>query len=818
MLLAFLFTGCLLQPAGRAAFAGDSREHEAFFVAKRAFEDGFYEVSLDLLERFLKNYPASEKQAEANLLIGQCYYHQNRFLDSMAKFEELLKQPYARNIRDACLYWIAEVHFRGNAFDKAGQYYRMVVDEYPKSVYAVYSHYSLGLSLFQGAKFDEAVKSFQAVEEKFPNDPLAQDSSFEIIESLYYLKDYDRLKAKAALHLEKYPRDGSKPAYIYFYLAEANYYTNDFAAASEVYAKALSSTGDLRMQALSKLGLGWACLKSRQYQKAEAAFSEVSEDGLEKKSLDVLLLGKAILMSETGRFLEARDVYGKVLNTTQDPVVAIQALLGQAEALYNSAEYKAAIDSYKQAQGRLAAGMPQDVADKLHYGLAWVYLKEGNFKEAIEEFRKIVKNTEDKIVKVSALCQIGDAYQDAGDYGKAIQAYDEILKDYRDSFYADYVQYQLGLSLLKSSNYNGAILAFQALRANFPGSKLSDDASYAMGLAYFQQQDYSSSRDIFEKFPLEFKDSPLKADCANLLGTSLYNLGEFSRAIEVFKHITAAYSQDASLTQRAEYQIADCYYRMGDENEAMSRFKALRSKYPDSSLAPEVMWWLGEYYYRHNDINVARRYFSSLIRDFPDSNLVADAYYVMGSISHEEAKYEEAMSNFNKVMELGKSDLAGQAAIAVADIYIKQNQADLAQKTYEQVALEHENLRHLVYPKAAELYAKAGDYERALEFYGKSLEIVPVKEMSRIQFKIAEVRQAQGKLPEAMEEYLKVSYLYSDNSELAVKALLRIGGILEDREDFKGALGVYKKIASMGVQEAKYAQERIDWINAHIKK
>ena len=56
--------------------------------------------------------------------------------------------------------------------------------------------------------------------------------------------------------------------------------------------------------------------------------------------------------------------------------------------------------------------LPPEMADKLHYGLAWAYLKEGEFKSAIEEFRKIASQSQDKIVKIAALCQVGDAFQE----------------------------------------------------------------------------------------------------------------------------------------------------------------------------------------------------------------------------------------------------------------------------------------------------------------------------------------------------------------------------------------------------------------------
>jgi TolA-binding protein len=496
----------------------------------------------------------------------------------------------------------------------------------------------------------------------------------------------------------------------------------------------------------------------------------------------------------------------------------MQAYLGRADALNSLADYGGAVKVYTEALDKLSSvSVPGEIADRLHYNLAWVYLKQGEFKEAIKEFKKIVKETGDKIIKVIALCQIGDAYQDSGDYLRAQEAYDSILKDYPDSFYSDYVQYQVGLTMLKSSNYDGAVLAFLTLKRNYPQSKLLDDATYALGSAYFQKQDYRSSKDTFEKFQDEFKDSGLKPQAMYLLGASLYNLEKFPEAIEVFKDITKLYAQNRELLQKAEYEIADCYSQMGNEGEAITRFKQLRSKYPDSGLTAEIMWWLGEYYYRHNDLDSARRYFSSLIRDFPKSNLIPDTYYALGSCYEEEGKHEEALANFKKVIELTRSDLTGQAAITIADIYVKQDKSDMAIKTYQDIIKAFPNLTHLIYPKIADLYYKMNNLDEALEFYRKSLDVVPVREMSGIQFKIAEVKDTQGKPDEAVGEYLKVTYVYPENSAMVTKALLRVGAIYENKEKFKEALNIYNKVISMDVPEAKFAKERINWIESHTK-
>ncbi|MFH1640952.1 MAG: tetratricopeptide repeat protein, partial [Candidatus Omnitrophota bacterium] len=374
-----------------------SKEEESLFVAKKAFGDGFYEVSLGLLERFLKNYPNSTKTAEANLLIGQCYFHQNKYLDALKKFEGLLASPGSRDIRDAVLYWIAEVHFKGNNFTRAGQYYKMIIDEFPSSAYTMHSYYSMGWCLFQERLYGEALKYFKIVEEKFPKEPQFKDTAVKIAESLYNLKDYSAIKERVKTYLGTFPKDAKEVPYLYFYMAEADYYLGNFEEAIDAYSKVISSSGDEKVQELSRLGMGWAYIKLKRFQEADNILSGINSGILEKNSQDILSLGRAIVNFETKRFSEAKNAYNELINATSDPLVLIQAYLGKADALYNLNGYTDAISVYKEALEKLSFdSIPQESVDKLHYGLAWAYLKEGEFKNAIEEFQKIAKNTEDK--------------------------------------------------------------------------------------------------------------------------------------------------------------------------------------------------------------------------------------------------------------------------------------------------------------------------------------------------------------------------------------------------------------------------------------
>ncbi len=464
----------MISPLCRSALAQEqnelSKQEEALFVAQKAFDDGFYDVALSLLERFQLNYPNSPKANDVNLLVGQCYYHLNRFYDALKIFEELLAKPQYPG-KDAVYYWAAEVHFRGNNFSKAAEYYRTIVKDYPQSYYSASAYYSLGWCMFQEQRYKEALDYFTQMEDKFPKHAQSQEAGFKILECFYNLKDYAGLKEKALAYLKQWAQDPDKAAYLNFYIAESEYYLDNFKAAIDGYSKVLSGSRDPKIGALSKLGTGWSYLKLKDYTLAQQAFDQVSAESLEKKSRDILYLGRAVVFFQTGRFSQARNVYDELIKSTADPVTIAQAQIGKADSLYNLAEYKSSIESYIKA-AESAEAAPPELVDKLHYGLAWAYLKDGEFKDAIAEFKKIVKSTEDKIFKVSALCQIGDAYQDSGQFDKAVETYDTILRDYPDSFYTDYVQYQLGLVQIKTRNYDGAIAGLSGFKNNFPNSKM----------------------------------------------------------------------------------------------------------------------------------------------------------------------------------------------------------------------------------------------------------------------------------------------------------------------------------------------------------
>jgi len=725
---------------------------ELLFMAKKAYADGFSEVSLGILERLQKEYADSPEFKPARLLSGQCYFQQGRYLEALNIFEGLLADPECRSFKDALYFWMGEIHFKGSNFEKAAVFYQKLIAEFPRSSYIAAADYSLGWSLSQLGKYSQAAQVFKSLLEKFPGEPQSKDAAFKLIECLYNLKEYSELKNKINPILELYVNDRLRLPYLYFYLAESEYYLDNFNAAAKNYLKSAQAFKEQKVQALAKLGLGWSYLKLAKYQEAEEILMEIKQSSLDKKSLDILILGQALLMSAVNRVYEAKKLYEQLIAISGDPLIRIQAYLGRADALYNLTAYAQAVNVYQEGLDKIdqlkvqadrQISIPQELADKLRYNLGLAYLKEGQINPGLAIFEGIVEKSNNPALKENALFQLGQTYQEANDFGKAEEAYAKILKLYPDSAYPDYAQYQLGSLQLKSLEYDRAINSFKLMLKNYPQSKFAGDAVYSLGMACLQKADYPASCQALSRFQNEFKDNPLRPQAFYLLGAALLSLGKINEALNVFQDVFKLYPQDIELRQKTEYEIADCYYKIGRENEALRLFKLLRAKYPGSSITADVLWWLGRYYYRDNDLELALRYFGSLAKDFPNSRLSAGAFYALGLTSY-----------------------------------------------------------------------KLGDYAGAKLYYTQSLEAADVKEIANIRFNLAEALEAGLEFDAAVKQYLLAADLYAPSARSRARALLRAAKLYEDKENFKEALKIYKRIIEQGGQEAKFARERVEGINS----
>lgn len=792
----------------------NKKEEDAFYVATKAYQDGFYDISLTLFDRFLKTYVDSDKKLDVFVYIGQCYFFQEKYLKALDQFESLLKTKGAERVKDKVLFWLGEIYAKGRDYEHAAEFYKELIKDYKSSSYLLSAYKSLAGVEMNGGKLKDAIETYRSIRSNFKDSTAAEEAFFGICESYYRMRDYAQLKKEIENFISEYPHS-KLLGRVYLYLGEANFYLKQYPQAVSAYAQADENSTDTEQSILAQVGLGWSFLKLKKYDDAERIFSKIPE---EDQPLGVML-GRAVLKDGLGEYEQSLALFEKVLSNDKNGEYAPLAYFGKAEALYNLERFDEAIVAYRISLDKIREisrfwfyTESKELRDKIHYGLAWSYLKIGDFRSAQDEFQKVAYSSSDKIFKISALCQLGDTYQDAGEYGKAVEAYQNFLKDYPDSVYNDYVQYQLGMTWLKMKNLDSAILAFRKLLKDYPSSKLMDDVNYFIGVAYFQKGDFSSSKQQLEMFIGNFKDSPYRPQAMFLLGEALSNLSEFKSAIDVFQTVTREFSNLETLRQKAEYETAHAYAQMGNETEANKRLSDFITRYPDSQLSPDIIFWLGEAYFENKDLLLARKYFERLIRNYPNHESIGEAFLQIGLSYLEEGNFDAALRNFQQAKAYEKNGDAAKASLLIGDVYLEKSDWEDALKNYEEAASHEGGVAKTAYVKMAVLYRHNKLLKEAVLAYERALGSQGAELNSEIQFNLAEVLEETGLAQEALEAYLKVSYLYPDDEAWVIKALLRVARIYENKANWPELKAILEKIEKYDVPEAKYAHEKLLWL------
>lgn len=811
LIIGLMLTNAVSQPSN--AFA-QNQDQDVFLVSQKAFDDGFYDVSLRYLSQLLNEYPDTKYRVKANLLIGQCYFFKNQYLKAYESFEKNINKI---ELSDATNFWIGETYLKGADYRQAEHFFQKVITQYPDSDYLPQAYYSMGWLFFERQDFEKARDFFQKLTKNYPKHALSADAAFKIGEMEFNLRHYQKAIKIFQTYQNDYPQT-KRLAETYFYLAESNYYLDDFLTATAWYAKTSEESSDPNLILMSKVSLGWCYTKLKRYDIAKNRFDEAAQFAQEKGIIsDDIYLGIATLNTETGNYPEALVAFDKVLTLFSNSPRSVEAYLGKANVYYQTQQFKDAINTYQSLINNYEENSDyKEAVEKAYFGLAWSYLKSGDISLAVGSFKKVQNIATNETVKISALTQIGDAWQDAENYPKAIEIYDQILIDHPDSAYTDYVQYRQGVALLKMGQLEAATMSFQSLERNFPNSAYNQDKDYYLAVAYFKKGDWQLAKhkalDFLEN---QSKNSPFMAEANYILGMSYFNLQNYDQSVKTFQQIIRNYGTQISILYNAEIGIAKAFYRNHKTNEALKKLHQIILKYPKAEIAEEALILLGDHYAQIANIDEAITHYAEFVQRFPGSDQINIVRFQLAQAYEAKSQYDTAIDIYKSITPEGDRILNARAKLAIADIFSMNLDPEAALNTYTSILASSPEFKRNAYLKIAEIQKSNRQYPDALNTYEQAIQtekgLSDIDE-SQLQFLIADTYELMNENQKAADEYLKLTYLFPDDTQWVTRSYLRAARIFEDAEKWKDASKIYQKVIASKYDEAKFARERLEWI------
>lgn len=285
---------------------------------------------------------------------------------------------------------------------------------------------------------------------------------------------------------------------------------------------------------------------------------------------------------------------------------------------------------------------------------------------------------------------------------KELQAWDEAIR------FAD--------DLVKNGRPNhplvgpGAALLLEALVASRPG-----EVATAAGRMY--------QRLLGEGNPL------WSAYYTFALAEALYNVGSVAVAETLYRNVVDAEPPDPRLMGYARSGLAWCYLRQGRDGVAKETFQEVVRVAEDTALLVQSYLGLGVAQFNTGVFDSAYRSFAAVEQLAPkDETVTPQALFYKGLSAFALKYYGDAVNVWEKLVKaFPSSPRAAEAAFRAADLYARAGKYERAQALLQWIMESHPD--HPRTPEAlfrlGQIHYNQGDYQAAIATYEKFIQLYP---------------------------------------------------------------------------------------------
>ena len=218
---------------------------------------------------------------------------------------------------------------------------------------------------------------------------------------------------------------------------------------------------------------------------------------------------------------------------------------------------------------------------------------------------------------------------------------------------------RLFAAAVKQESYGELVAAqqlYQQLYEDYPDAEQAPEAllRYAKIWQHDRQQDQQALL-AYLQLEHDYPDHQLTLTAQESAAHIVkYSLRDFSRAIGFYQRLL---EQPASDRGRYLYEIADCYFRLDNYNQARIELENLLLLEPETPLLPDVLYRKGGLLMLENRHAAARADWQRLVDEFPDNSYSVQARFNLAQLLEEEDRLQEALQMYQQLVEFPQPEL-----------------------------------------------------------------------------------------------------------------------------------------------------------------
>jgi tetratricopeptide (TPR) repeat protein len=773
----------LFETAKSSAENSATRETASFLHAR-----AFIKIDSSGVERhvdqFVQTYPMSTRSAVLLKELGHLHKENGDLEEAISNLDAALNYPQSGSDKAELYYILGETSAQNGDFELARNYFLTLSDEHRRSDWAPKALYARGRLFLEEEKFDESADAFELLRERYPFDAMTRRIGTSLGESYYQQRNFEeaiRAFEDALPHLDHENRQ--KAVYL---TAESYNALNQYDDATRFYRQYINAAEEDDDLRIAHYGLGWVYHKQEIYHWAARSFGEAAtgDDELARKALyykgaNEKMAGRsdqaissfrdfgdrfqsgafieqayfewAVLAFEVGFYGEAIEALRPLAQRAEELENPGEVITFLGEVYFANGEYTRALETFEIAED--ISDLDPAVKRQARFQRAWVQYSNQAYEQSQPEFERVHNESPESTLGKEALFWSADAHYQIRNYGPAASQYARFIERY-------------------------------------PDHELVGAAKYALGWSYFMMGDFENATapliDFLENYdPPSIALFPFDTDTQLRIGDAFYAQGEYRDALGYYN--MAIGSEPGG--DYAMFQVANSYYRMNQNFEAVSQFRRVLRIYPFSTLREQAQYNVAYIYLNTGNYDQAIEEFQAVINRYPGTEWAARAQYNIGDSYYNAGNYDQAIEAYKQVLEdYPRSNYIIEAINGIQFAQLSAGEEDSSTEVLEEFLADNptsstaDRLRF----RQAENMMQSGDYEAAVNEFRQYLRITNNREL----------------VPDA---YINMAdaYVRTDNTEAAIEALQTLVNDYPDSDQIASALA---ELGRLHYQEGNYRE------------
>jgi len=469
---------------------------------------------------------------------------------------------------------------------------------------------------------------------------------------------------------------------------------------------------------------------------------------------------------------------------------------------YRKKAYSRALKSFKKVD---IYDLTKEDQIEFHFKRGYAYFKKDSIEQAKSNFFEII-NKESKYQPPAMYYYSHIAYTE-GNYETALKGF---LSLKEDNVFKPVVPYYVTHIYYMQKRYEELLkIAPQLLETSTP--KRQPEIARLIGEAYFRTEHYKEAIPYLERY-YKMSGNTISATNRYQMAYCYYNIGQYEKAIPYFQAVS---STDDDMSQNANYHLAICYVRVNNKPYALEAFREAYKNDKDASITEDAIFNFAKLSYEldYNPYNQALKAFEEYVTKYPNSEHREKAMGYLTKMYLSTNNYAQAQESIEKIQ-----DKSPELMLAYQRILYSRGVQYFVQSDYKSAVTFFTRSLEVNKDKsynAKSLYWKAESYYR-MKIYNASIETYKLflnlpgafvePNYNQAYYNIGYAYFMIKKYEESNKNFRIFTHnLEGQNTEILNDAYNRVGDSYFIRSEFSLAVKNYDNAIAIGKRDVDYA-------------